>query len=487
MGYDGGGRAGAVPPTGLLDYYDFVVDFAGGTTRAFKPSVSTTVAQSANANFKVVMDAILDNNVSILFLPTTSHQLTEVAGVPVTVTGKQNILLESKYPCPHSGDGAVKINVTAGDSGFRFLDCKSVTVRNLHVEGVYQQSNPYGVRFEKSAVNVDAMKVEGCQITDFDEPLSLFEAYGSSRGNRVTETSLWPDELAGTRGLHIQDASHWTFTNLGISEQGAAKQSYGVNIVAGDDAYSERLTFVNCQVINLGDGLRFNTAGQLGHIVWLGGMLESNTNHLHLVQNPTSRKTFLGLGPDSLNSIAKDFAVTAGEMYMTMVEPYWFSAADIDSGVKYGILSAMLQGQEAAFRERTYNQMHLGGSTGDDTLTNNATTYLYPDTVNGGFAAANRTRAELLVPYPGTVTRLRVRVSATPLGADTWTFTVMNGAVATGVTVTIANPDVFAETLNTEANFNNTDYMSIRVVPAGDPVAAYANWSIVYEPGIQHA
>src|SRR5688572_2104942 len=111
-------------------------------------------------------------------------------------------------------------------------------------------------------------------------------------------------------------------------------------------------------------------------------------------------------------------------------------------------------------------QVLSGGSS--DVLNPAATEYIhFWPTESDSWNATASTRRQV-VPGNGRIKHLRIKLDIAP-GAGTYTFTITKNAVATSLSVAIANPDTTGVDLVNEAIFVAGDRISLQCVPVVTP------------------
>lgn len=82
----------------------------------------------------------------------------------------------------------------------------------------------------------------------------------------------------------------------------------------------------------------------------------------------------------------------------------------------------------------------------------------------------------------GTLGKWRMELSTAPGAGKSYTFTVFKNAVATAMTITIADADTVGEDVSNTVTVAADDRLTIQSVPSGTPTAAYARWASEFTP-----
>lgn len=115
-----------------------------------------------------------------------------------------------------------------------------------------------------------------------------------------------------------------------------------------------------------------------------------------------------------------------------------------------------------------------------------ATEYNWPD---GGFIwLANEAQGSQLIPTPGKVSTLRVRIfdasgnPASPGAGNSWTFTLRRSGDPTGLSCTISDDETAGGDATHSVSVSTFDYISLEAAPGGTPSSGrYAIWSMVFQ------
>jgi hypothetical protein len=127
----------------------------------------------------------------------------------------------------------------------------------------------------------------------------------------------------------------------------------------------------------------------------------------------------------------------------------------------------------------------LFGTTGTINLVTTGTKYGLPWGYHG---LASGWVNEFLIPSPGKFRKLYVKVAVAPGVGASWEFTLMKGATATDLKVTISgDSQTYAQDITNEFAISPAEIaagangISIRVVPTNSPVACTATWGFEFE------
>jgi len=461
---------------------DWIIDKDGTDIVAIDGVKGKEEYRATDGDLATLDDYIVNDATSIMITPGT------YTATNFTVDDIEGLYIGGTTPAPHSGYAGVNIVAKSGQSCFTFRDIDGVTLEKMIIKGKsgasVANSNPWGIKVTEGGVrNIDALVLRELQITDFAKGLNVDQAYGSSRGMSVYDTTIWAEQISGSVCISLKDASQWNFNNVFAGGQGGVPyHATGVAITLGSSSYSERLSFRGCQMNGLFDGYLFNTTGQYGMVGIEGGIVEACNQGIHNIANATSRRNITLQNVDFVG-IHSGYIVNdgGGYIYVNSIGSYIPSTGNIVGNVVFRNIDAQALDSEWSIRKYDLSNIPVGGNTGNVNL-NNSGTYYY--TFNGSNVSGSTTQSavEQLTLDDATFTRFKVLLgSAITTGQHV--FTLMCGGAATNMIVTLLSGESGVNSgsvTNVEAQVMGGSGYCLRVVSSGSAMPVKARWGIIY-------